>query len=219
MRGVQQHLGGEVRGEGEGQPKLGGEARAEVAGAEERDGDVAVLAGERFDRLMRDAGAEIGAKLGDEVGKVVSSLAEVATESAHGVEVATGCAAQAEIDAAGVQGLEGAELLGYDEGRVIGEHDSAAADADGAGGGGDVSDEDCGCGAGEAFDGVVFGKPEAAIAPLLGVAGEIDGARDGRSWGFAGVHADEVEDGDGERHRVLDVGVKGGDSMRSWAAA
>jgi hypothetical protein len=75
-----------------------------------------------------------------------------------------------------------------------------------------VSDEDGGCGTGEAFDGVVLSEPEAAVAPLLGLAGKIDGARDGRGWGFAGVHADEIEDGNGERHRVLDVGGKGGDS-------
>jgi hypothetical protein len=92
---------------------------------------------------------------------------------------------------------------------VVGEHDSAAADTDGAGGGGDVPDENSGCGARQPIDGVVLSEPEAAVAPLLGVPGEIDGAGDSRGWGFAGVHADEIKDGDGERHRVLDVAGKG----------
>jgi hypothetical protein len=37
---------------------------------------------------------------------------------------------------------------------------------------------------------------------LLGVAREVDGAGDGGCWRFAGVHTDEVEDRDGERHVV-----------------
>jgi len=197
MRGVNEHLRSEVRRKGEGQSELGSEASAEVAGAEERDGNVAVLTGMSFDSLMGQLGTEIGAKLGKEFGEVVSSLSKVATESAHGVEVAAGSAAEAEVDTAGIEGFKCSELLGYDERGVVGEHDSAAADADGAGRRGDVSDEDGGCGAGKAIDGVVFGEPEAAVAPLLGMACEVDGAGDGGGWRLAGVHADQVEDGDG----------------------
>jgi len=51
----------------------------------------------------------------------------------------------------------------------------------------------------------MLGKPESPIAPLLGVAREIYGAGDGGSWSFAGVHADEIKDGDRKRHRLLDV--------------
>jgi hypothetical protein len=36
------------------------------------------------------------------------------------------------------------------------------------------------------------------------MACEIDGAGDRGCWGFAGVHTDEIEDGDGKRHRLLD---------------
>jgi len=67
-----------------------------------------------------------------------------------------------------------------------------------------MSDEDGGCGAGKAVDGVVLGQPEAAVAPLLGVLRKIDRTGDGGSWDFAGVHADEIEDGDGETHQRLD---------------
>ena len=93
-------------------------------------------------------------------------------------------------------------MLGDYEGCVVGEHDSAAADADCGGRSGDVSDEDGGGGASEAVNGVMLGEPEAAIAPPLGVAGEIDGAGDGGGWSFAGVHADEVEDGDRKSHSL-----------------
>jgi hypothetical protein len=40
----------------------------------------------------------------------------------------------------------------------------------------------------------MLGEPEAAVTPLLGVLGEIDGARDGGAGGLCGTHADEVED-------------------------
>ena len=198
-----EHLGGEVRGEGEGKALLDGEARAEVAGAEEGDGDVAVLAGKSFHGLIVDAGAEISAELGKKFGEVVAGLAEIATQCAHGMEVAAGSAAEAEVDAAGIEGFKGAELLGYYKRSVVGEHDPAAADANCAGCRGDVSDQDGSRGAGEAVDGVVLREPEATIAPLLGVAGEIDGAGDGRGGSFDGVHADEIKDGNRKRHRLI----------------
>jgi hypothetical protein len=66
-----------------------------------------------------------------------------------------------------------------------------------------VSDEDGGCGAGEAFNGVMFGEPETAVTPLFCVASKVDRAGDGGGGGFAGAHADEVENGDGERHRLI----------------
>ena len=72
---------------------------------------------------------------------------------------------------------EGAELLGDNQWRVIGQHYAAAADADSFRRVCDVADEDWRRRAGKAFDGVVFGKPEAAVTPLLGVTREIDGSR------------------------------------------
>ena len=192
--GVEQHFRREVGGECEREAELGGKTRAEIAGAEEGDGDVAVLAGERFDGLVGVAGAEVGAEFREKLREIVAGLAEVAAEGAHGVEVTAGCAAQTEVDAAGVESFEGAELLGDDQRSVVGEHDAAASDADGAGGGGDVSDEDGGRGAGEAFNGVVLSQPETAVTPMFCVTSKVDRAGDGGGWGFAGAHADEVED-------------------------
>jgi len=112
------------------------------------------------------------------------------------MEVAAWSATKSQINAAGIKSFKGAELLSDDEGSVVGEHDAAAADADGSGCGGDVSDEDGRCRAHQALDGVMLGEPEAAVAPLLGVAGEIDGTCDGGRGCFAGAHADEIEDRD-----------------------
>ena len=46
----------------------------------------------------------------------------------------------------------------------------------------------------------MLGQPEAAIAPLFDVLGQLDGAGDGRARRFAGAHADEIEDGNGKGH-------------------
>jgi hypothetical protein len=50
-------------------------------------------------------------------------------------------ASDAEIDPAGVQRVEHAELLGDDERLVVGQHDPARPDADRGGGAGQVRDQ------------------------------------------------------------------------------
>ena len=137
-----EHVGREVGGgEGEGKCERCRQARAEVARSEEGDGHIAVMAGNGFDGL---AGLvePIGAQLFERFGKVVAGLGEAAAEGAHGEEVAAGGAAEAEVDAAGIQSFEGAELFGDNQGCVIGEHDAAAAYTDDMGGSCDVADED-----------------------------------------------------------------------------
>ena len=56
---------------------------------------------------------------------------QVAAQRAHRQPVGAGRAAQAEVDAAGVQRGQGAELLGDDQRRVVRQHHAARADADG----------------------------------------------------------------------------------------
>ena len=93
----------------------------------------------------------------------------------------------------GYKGFKGAELLGDHQGRVIGQHDAAAADAHGVGGSGHMADEHGGCGAGESFDGVVFGEPETAIAPLLNVLREVHGSGNRGARGLSRVHRNEIK--------------------------
>lgn len=87
---------------------------------------------------------------------------------------ATGGAADAEIDAAGEHGVQGAKDFGDLERCVVLEHNSPRPDADAGGLGCSAGDEDLGRGAGEQFHGVVLGVPEAGIAEAIDVAGEVE---------------------------------------------
>ena len=79
--------------------------------------------------------------------------------------VGAGRAAEAEVDAAGVERLERAELLGDHERRVVRQHDAARADADRRRAAGDVPDHDRRRGARDAGHVVVLGEPEAPVSP------------------------------------------------------
>ena len=48
-------------------------------------------------------------------------------------------------------------------------------------------------GAGQAFDGVVLGEPETAIAPLLNVLREVYGSGDRGARRLPGVHRHEIK--------------------------
>jgi hypothetical protein len=92
------------------------------------------------------------------------------------------------------------ELFGYDQRRVVGQHDPAGADPDGARAGRDVRERDRGGGAGDARHVVVLGHPEAPIAQRLGTAREVE--RVPQRLAGVGVLGDggEVEDGEGLDH-------------------
>ena len=70
----------------------------------------------------------------------------------------------AEVDPAGVGRLEQGELLGDDQGCVVGQHDPARADPDPLGGGGDHRDEDRRVRRRHGRHVVVLGQPVAAVA-------------------------------------------------------
>ncbi len=65
--------------------------------------------------------------------EAVGDIAERAAQRPRGALVGAGRAAEAEIDAAGIQRVERAELLGDHQRRVVGQHDAARADPDGPG--------------------------------------------------------------------------------------
>ena len=90
--------------------------------------------------------------------------------------------ADAEIDPSRVQGFQGAELLGDDQRRMVGQHHPASPHADGGGSARDVADDHCRGGAGDAAHVVVLRHPIAHIAPTLGVPGKVEGVgqRQGR---------------------------------------
>src|SRR3546814_17493795 len=70
-------------------------------------------------------------KLEHIAGEFVGIGCQVAPQGACRYLVGTGRAAQAQVDSAGVQRFERAELLGNDQGRVIEQPDAAGTNADG----------------------------------------------------------------------------------------
>ena len=100
-----------------------------------------------------------------------------------------------EIDAAGMECCERAELFGDDQRRVVGQHDATRADADGRGAGGDMADDDGGRGTRDARHVVMFGEPVAVVAEPLGVAGEVERVLQRLADGAAFRYGREIEDG------------------------
>ena len=86
-------------------------------------------------------------------------------------------AAQAEIDAAGIEHFQHAELLRHFERTVVCEHHAARTDADGACFARDAADEDFRARSGEGIAVVMFRQPVAMIAEPVAGLGERNGFR------------------------------------------
>jgi hypothetical protein len=108
-----------------------------------------------------------------DVGRERVGARVIATQRPHRRLVAARGTAEPEVDAAGIERVERAELLGDHERRVIGQHDAAGADADRARSLRDEADRDRRRRAGDRRHVVVLGEPEAAKAELLGVPREL----------------------------------------------
>ena len=206
--------GGEEVGEGVGQALLGRGDRGphgraeqpEVGGAGGVGGDAdageGVVGAEEVGEAL---GVEEGAKLGELLGEVVGDGTFAVAAEGEGFELASaGSPADAEVDAVGKHGVEGAKDLGDLERGVVREHDAAGAYADVGGLGGGAGDEDLGRGAGEEIHGMVFGVPEAGIAEGVDVAGEVEGIGEGLRGRRAG------EDGRLVEYREAKWGLAGG---------
>ncbi len=142
--------------------------------AEHPDLDILAFAGHGAHALAGLGWLEIVHQLDDVLREAVGAGFEIAAQRPRGQHVGAGRAAEAKVDAAGMERGERAELLGNDQRRVVGQHDAAGADADGRGAGGDMADDDGGRGAGDARHVVMLGEPVAVVAEPLGMAGEIE---------------------------------------------
>ena len=169
-----ERVGREMRGEGIRQAKRGGELRAEQAGAEDPHLRAGTGTGGGGDAGLAVIG-EIALQFEDVAGERVGVAVEGAAHGAGDALVGAGGAAEAEVDAAGEECVQGTELFGDDERGVVGQHDAARADADGAGGGGDMGDHHRGRGRGDALHAVMLGHPIALIAERFGMGGEVGG--------------------------------------------
>src|SRR5690606_26679581 len=121
----------------------------------------------------------------------------VAAQRPHGVLVAARRAPQAQVDPAGVQRLQGAELLGDGQRGVVGQHHAARTDPDPLGVRGDVRDEHAG---GRGRDGrhvVVLGVPDPAVAQPVGGLRQFQAGLQALPGGSPLRDVREVEDGQG----------------------
>ena len=108
------------------------------------------------------------------VWKVVRVAVQRAPQGARGRRIAARCAAETQIDAAGKQRLERAELLRDQQRRVIRQHDPAGTDPDRLRARRDVRHDDAGRGARDAGHIVMLGNPVALVAPAFSVLREIE---------------------------------------------
>ena len=144
--------------------------------------------------LARLCGCQEGLKLQHVIRKAFRCHG-IAAERAQRGAVGARCTAKAQVDAAGKQRGERSELLGDDEGRMVGQHDAAGADADGAGVRGNVADDHRGGGTGDAFHVVVLRHPEAGVTQCFDVLGQRCTLLQRLAGGETLAHRHEVENG------------------------
>jgi hypothetical protein len=167
-------VGSEVGSKGVGQAELSRKLRAKEAGAENPNWHVETRAWNCLDRLSGLQRTEKRLKFTHVIGEAIGA-GGIAAKSAQGSLISAGSAAKPEIDTPGIERFQRAKLFRDDDGRMIGQHDSASANADGLGASGNVSDNDGSGGAGDTDHVVVLGQPETAITQALSVLRKIKG--------------------------------------------
>jgi hypothetical protein len=105
--------------------------------------------------------------------EVIDIAAHMATQGAHGRLIAARRAAKAEIDTPGIEGIQGAELLGDHQRRMVGQHHAAGTQMQSGGIGGEIANQHRGRRAGNADHIMVLRQPVAVIAARFGQPGEI----------------------------------------------
>jgi hypothetical protein len=192
----------EVVGEGERQAEQPGQLGAVAAGAEQPHGGQVALAGHRGEPgvrvVLRPAAGEEAEQVHQLVGEVVGGqrLRRAAQRGRRDL-VGAGRAADAEVDPAGVERLQHAELLGDHQRHVVGQHDAAGADPQGGGRVGDVADQHRRRGARDAGHVVVLGHPEPVVPEAFGVLGQVGRGAQRAGGGPAVGHRGQVEHGQG----------------------
>ena len=210
--GLAQRVGREVGGEGVGQAERGGEAGAEQRGAEDVQRYVGALAGGGVDPGDPGLSGEVALQFQHVLGEPVGG-GGVAAQCPHGLLVAAGRPPQSQVDASGVEGLQGAVLLGDGQRRVVGQHDTAGPQADAAGVRGDVGDEHTRRRRGDGGHVVVLGVPDPPVSPLLGVLGQGDAGLQTVACRFPRADVREVENGERDCHGGAGPFVMGTEQM------
>ena len=192
---VRREVGGEGVGEAEGCGQLGTEQRR----AEDVERHIGPGAGDGLDSGDPGLTRQIALELQD-VAREVVGRHRVASQRAHGVLVAARRAAEAQVDATGVERLQGAELLSDRERGVVREHDTAGTEPDGGGVGSDVPDQHARGRRGNGGHVVVLGVPDPPIARPLGDLGERDTRGEALLCRPVGSDRSEIEDREWNGH-------------------
>ena len=195
---LQQHARREVRGKGVGQALLGRQLRRKQAGAQQPDRHLGARTGHGDDGLPRLHRPEQALQLADLAREVVFGFDVVAAQGLHGGAVGAGRAAQAQVDAAGVELGQRAEGLGHDQRRVVGQHDAARADADALRAPCDMAHQHGRGRTGDAGHVVVFGQPVAGEAEGFGLLGGAQGDGEGLGHRAAFANGHQVQHGQGD---------------------
>ncbi|SOC36994.1 hypothetical protein SAMN05892877_103336 [Rhizobium subbaraonis] len=190
----QQHVGREMGGEGKGQAEHAGEMGGIMAGTEQPEGNIAVGARYGDDLLAGLDRTQQCHQIDHVLGKVVGRGLEIAAQGARGVHVGARRAAEPEVDAPGEERLEGAELFGDDQRRVVGQHDAAGADADRLRARSNMLDHQSGGRACDAAHAVVLGEPEALVAFLFRFLRQLPGIGQRLGDGAAFDDGRKIED-------------------------
>ena len=170
-------------------------------GAEERRteephlGEVTPAGIRRWVARRAVAGQEVVDELHDVVGKRVRLRVRRAPKGPDRHGVGPGRTPEPEVDPPRVQRLQGAELLGDDEGRVVGQHDAARSDAQGGGGVGQVGDQDGRRRAGDGGHPVVLRHPQSVVAEPFDLGRDLHRLAQGLGGGRSRGHGGEVEHG------------------------
>ena len=192
---LHEHRRREVRRERERQAEVGRELRAVKARPQEPDRHLGALTRDGAHDLALLLGREVGGQFQHVLGETVFvRRRQVTAQRAHRRTIGAGRAAQPQVDAAGEQRRQRAELLRDRQRCVVGQHDPARADPDRRGRRRDLADQHRGGGGRDAFHVVMFGDPVARVAQPLGVLRERDAVVERLGGGAALDDGGEVED-------------------------
>ena len=183
-----------MAGKGVRQAEHRGQLRAEQAGAKNIERHVRACA-----RRGADAGPAVIGKIALQLHHIaregIGIAVQIATHRGGHALVGARGAAQPQINSAGEQRIERAELFGDHDRRMIGQHDAAGTDANRAGGPGHMGQHDAGRRAGNAFHTVMFGGPVPVEAQAFGMPRQIGCVGQRLGYGAAVGDGDEIEQG------------------------
>ena len=163
----------EVRREGVRQSEHRGQLGTVETRPQDPDGDVLTAARDGPDVVIRPRLMQVALQLDDIAREVVGVAVEVSAKRERGPLVGAGRTAEPEIDASGIQRIQGAELFGDDERRVVRQHDAPGAHPDRGRPARDVADHHRGRCARDTGHVVMLRHPVPAVPERLGAAGEI----------------------------------------------